>query len=178
MLNGGKVLERAIRIGEDEELPLFAFGAFEFQAYYYSGLYSNQGPGRDECLANDERASCASKKRCGVCTSGALPVLSVISVFSDRDIQVPNVDTNTERAISEERQITSLSVLDDNKYLIVNLNSQKIHMWDVEGSWENLLRLLQPLTRLAAADVVCYCFTLLQPLTWLAAADVVCYCFT
>ncbi|GJY75574.1 WD repeat-containing protein WDS [Tanacetum coccineum] len=64
---------------------------------------------------------------------------NLISVFSDRDIRILNVDTNTERVISEEHPITSLSVSDDNKYLIVNLNSQEIHMWDVEGSWEKPL---------------------------------------
>ncbi|GJU88117.1 hypothetical protein Tco_1300540, partial [Tanacetum coccineum] len=72
MLNGGEVLERVIRKGDDKKLPLFAFGAFNFQAYYYSGLYSNKGLGPglrvDECLVNDERASCASVKRRGVCT--------------------------------------------------------------------------------------------------------------
>nr|GEU49860.1 beta-(1,2)-xylosyltransferase [Tanacetum cinerariifolium] len=31
MLNRGKVLESVIGKGEDEELPLFAFGAFDFQ---------------------------------------------------------------------------------------------------------------------------------------------------
>ncbi|GKB89178.1 WD repeat-containing protein WDS [Tanacetum coccineum] len=92
MLNGGEVLERVIRKGENEELPLFAFGAFDFQA------------------------------------------------ASDRDIRILNVDTNIERVISEEHRITSLFVLDDNKYLIVNLNSQEIHIWDVEGSWEKPLR--------------------------------------
>ncbi|GJW36971.1 hypothetical protein Tco_0059891 [Tanacetum coccineum] len=47
MLNGGEVLEHVIRKGEDEELSLFAFGVFDFQAYYYSGLYSHQGLGPD-----------------------------------------------------------------------------------------------------------------------------------
>ena len=48
--------------------------------------------------------------------------------------------TNAERVISEEHPITSLLVSGDNKYLIVNLNSQEIHMWDVEGLWEKPLR--------------------------------------
>nr|GEV76591.1 hypothetical protein [Tanacetum cinerariifolium] len=127
MLNGGKVLERVIRIGEDEELPLFAFGAFDFQAYYYSVLYLNQGPG----------PGLRGGRMPKVTDLAATPNReNLISVFLDRDIRILNVDTNTERVISKERRITSLSVLDDNKYLIVNLNSQEIHMWDVEGSWE------------------------------------------
>nr|XP_043635995.1 WD repeat-containing protein WDS homolog isoform X2 [Erigeron canadensis] len=65
---------------------------------------------------------------------------NLISIFSDRDIQILNLDTNVERVISEEHPITSLTVSGDSKYLIVNLNSQEIHMWDVEGSWEKPLR--------------------------------------
>ncbi|CAI9300128.1 unnamed protein product [Lactuca saligna] len=64
----------------------------------------------------------------------------LITIFSDKDIRILNVATNAERVISEEHSITSLSVSGDNKYLIVNLNSQEIHMWDVEGLWEKPLR--------------------------------------
>lgn len=64
----------------------------------------------------------------------------LISIFSDRDIRILNVGTNAERVVSEEHPITSLSVSGDSKYLIVNLNSQEIHMWDVEGLWEKPLR--------------------------------------
>ncbi|XP_024982023.1 WD repeat-containing protein WDS homolog [Cynara cardunculus var. scolymus] len=64
---------------------------------------------------------------------------NLISIFSDKDIRILNVVTNVERVISEEHPITSLSVSGDSKYLIVNLNSQKIHMWDIEGSWEKPL---------------------------------------
>ncbi|CAH1447231.1 unnamed protein product [Lactuca virosa] len=64
----------------------------------------------------------------------------LITIFSDKDIRILNVATNAERVISEEHPITSLSVSGDSKYLIVNLNSQEIHMWDVEGLWEKPLR--------------------------------------
>ncbi|CAI9265022.1 unnamed protein product [Lactuca saligna] len=64
----------------------------------------------------------------------------LITIFSDKDIRILNVATNAERVISEEHPITSLPVSGDNKYLIVNLNSQEIHMWDVEGLWEKSLR--------------------------------------
>ncbi|KAL7607389.1 hypothetical protein Lser_V15G17039 [Lactuca serriola] len=60
--------------------------------------------------------------------------------LENKDIWVLNVATNVERVITEEHPVTSLSVSCDNKYLIVNLNSQVIHMWDVEGLWEKLLR--------------------------------------
>ncbi|KAL7582368.1 hypothetical protein Lser_V15G41873 [Lactuca serriola] len=64
----------------------------------------------------------------------------LITIFSDKDIRILNVATNAERVISEEHPITSLSVSGDSKHLIVNLNSQEIHMWDVEGLWEKPLR--------------------------------------
>lgn len=60
---------------------------------------------------------------------------NLISVFSDKEIRILNVTTNAERVISEEHPITSLSISGDSKYLIVNLNSQEIHMWDVAGIW-------------------------------------------
>lgn len=65
---------------------------------------------------------------------------NLISILSDKDIRILNVGTNVERVISEEHPITSLSVSGDGEYLIVNLNSQEIHMWDVEGCWEKPLR--------------------------------------
>lgn len=64
----------------------------------------------------------------------------LISIFSDRDIRILNLGMNTEHVISEEHLITSLSVSGDSKYLIVSLNSQEIHMWDVEGSLKRPLR--------------------------------------
>ncbi|KAL4558614.1 hypothetical protein LXL04_036815 [Taraxacum kok-saghyz] len=64
----------------------------------------------------------------------------LITVFSDKDIRVLNLGTNCERVITEEHPITSLAVSGDGRCLIVNLNSQEIHMWDVEGVWEKPLR--------------------------------------
>ncbi|CAL5432533.1 unnamed protein product [Camellia sinensis] len=65
---------------------------------------------------------------------------NLISVFSDKEIRILNVTTNAERVISEEHPITSLSISGDSKYLIVNLNSQEIHMWDVAGIWVKPLK--------------------------------------
>ncbi|CDP03813.1 unnamed protein product [Coffea canephora] len=59
----------------------------------------------------------------------------LISIFSDKEIHILNLQTNAERVISEQHSITSLSVSGDNKFFIVNLNSQEIHMWDVAGKW-------------------------------------------
>ncbi|XP_051120454.1 WD repeat-containing protein WDS homolog [Andrographis paniculata] len=60
---------------------------------------------------------------------------NLISIFSDKEIRILNLTTSTERVVSEEHSITSLSVSEDSEFLIVNLNSQEIHMWDVAGRW-------------------------------------------
>lgn len=60
---------------------------------------------------------------------------NLISIFSDKEIHILNLQTNSECVIKEERSITSLSVSLDSKFFIVNLNSQEIHMWDVTGKW-------------------------------------------
>ncbi|KAK4441549.1 WD repeat-containing protein WDS [Sesamum alatum] len=60
---------------------------------------------------------------------------NLISIFSDKEIRILNVTTSAEHVISEEHSITSLSVSGDSNFLIVNLNSQEIHMWDVAGKW-------------------------------------------
>ncbi|XAR61030.1 hypothetical protein NMG60_11034605 [Bertholletia excelsa] len=64
----------------------------------------------------------------------------LISIFSVSEIRILNLLTNAERVISEEHQITSLSVSGDAKFLIVNLNSEEIHMWDVAGKWAKPLK--------------------------------------
>lgn len=56
---------------------------------------------------------------------------NLISIFTDKEIRILNVTTNAELVITEEHSITSLSVSGDSKFLIVNLNSQEIHMWDI-----------------------------------------------
>ncbi|PRQ25652.1 putative transcription factor WD40-like family [Rosa chinensis] len=65
---------------------------------------------------------------------------NLISIFSDKEIRILNVGTNTERVISEDHSITSLSISRDSEYFIVNLNSQEIHMWDVAGKLEKPLK--------------------------------------
>ena len=65
---------------------------------------------------------------------------NLISIFSEKEIRILNVGTNAEHVISEDYSITSLSVSRDSKFLIVNLNSEEIHMWDVAGKWEKPLK--------------------------------------
>lgn len=60
----------------------------------------------------------------------------LISICADKDIQIYNFRTRTERIISEKVPITSLSVSKDGQFLIVNLHSEEIHMWDVTRTWE------------------------------------------
>ncbi|GAB2281871.1 hypothetical protein Dimus_016433 [Dionaea muscipula] len=64
----------------------------------------------------------------------------LICVFSDKEVRIWNVLTNSERVIPEEHSITSLSASPDGKFFIVNLNSQEIHMWDVAGEWKKPLK--------------------------------------
>lgn len=48
----------------------------------------------------------------------------LITIFMEKEIRILHLGTNTERVISEEHPITSLSVSGDGKFFIVNLNSQ------------------------------------------------------
>ncbi|GMH02541.1 hypothetical protein Nepgr_004380 [Nepenthes gracilis] len=65
---------------------------------------------------------------------------NLITVLSDKEIRILNVVSNVERVISEEHSITSLSVSSDGKFFVVNLNSQEIHMWDVDGKWQKPMK--------------------------------------
>ncbi|KAB1227259.1 NADP-dependent alkenal double bond reductase P1 [Morella rubra] len=65
---------------------------------------------------------------------------SLISIFSEKEVRIFNLVTNSERVISEKHSITSLSISVDGKFFIVNLNSQEIHMWDVAGKWDTPLK--------------------------------------
>ncbi|KAJ7977146.1 WD repeat-containing protein 26 [Quillaja saponaria] len=64
----------------------------------------------------------------------------LISIFMDKEIRILNMGTNSERVISEECPITSLSISGDSQFFIVNLNSQEIHMWDIAGKWDKPFR--------------------------------------
>ncbi|XP_043721855.1 WD repeat-containing protein WDS homolog isoform X1 [Telopea speciosissima] len=64
----------------------------------------------------------------------------LISVFSEKEIRIYNFKTKSEQIIAEEHTITSLSVSRDSELLIVNLNSQEIHMWDVARTSDKPLK--------------------------------------
>lgn len=46
------------------------------------------------------------------------------------------MEEKTERVIEEEKPITSLSVSKNGRYLLVNLVSQEIHLWDISATKE------------------------------------------
>lgn len=54
-----------------------------------------------------------------------------VSICAHKDIRIYNLEERTERLIEEEKPITSLSVSKDGRYLLVNLVSEEIHLWDI-----------------------------------------------
>ncbi|KAM0949392.1 putative transcription factor WD40-like family [Dioscorea sansibarensis] len=59
---------------------------------------------------------------------------SLISICSNREIWIRDFRKGTEKVIPEEHSITSLSLSRDGKFMIVNLNSEEIHLWSVYGT--------------------------------------------
>ncbi|PKA52123.1 Notchless protein like [Apostasia shenzhenica] len=57
----------------------------------------------------------------------------LISICSNREIWIREFPRGKEWVIEEEHSITSLSLSRDGKSLIVNLNSEEIHLWNVLG---------------------------------------------
>ncbi|XP_027349096.1 WD repeat-containing protein WDS homolog [Abrus precatorius] len=66
----------------------------------------------------------------------------LISIFVDLQIRILHVPTKTERVIEEDYAMASLSLSGDGKFLIVNLSSQEIHMWDVAGKWDKPMKFM------------------------------------
>lgn len=64
---------------------------------------------------------------------------NIICVFSEKEVRIFNLLTNSELIIPEENPKTSLAASPDGKFFTVNLNSQEIHMWDVAGEWQKPL---------------------------------------
>ncbi|XP_073001761.1 WD repeat-containing protein WDS homolog isoform X1 [Typha latifolia] len=58
----------------------------------------------------------------------------LISICSNREIWIREFTRGKEWVIPEEHSITSLSLSRDGMSLIVNLNSQEIHLWKVDAS--------------------------------------------
>jgi hypothetical protein len=64
----------------------------------------------------------------------------MVSICADKDIRIYNLEEKSERVIEEEKPITSLSVSKDGRYLLVNLVSQEIHLWDIAASSKLLFK--------------------------------------
>ncbi|KAL9229492.1 hypothetical protein vseg_004954 [Gypsophila vaccaria] len=57
----------------------------------------------------------------------------IISMCTERAIMLFNRETNTEKFIEEAKIITSFSLSNDSKSLLVNLINQEIHLWTIDG---------------------------------------------
>ncbi|XP_008775134.1 WD repeat-containing protein WDS homolog isoform X1 [Phoenix dactylifera] len=58
----------------------------------------------------------------------------LISICSSREIWIRDFPRGKERFIHEDHSITSLSLSRDGQSLIVNLNSEEIHLWNVNAT--------------------------------------------
>ncbi|XP_065868659.1 WD repeat-containing protein 26 homolog [Euphorbia lathyris] len=59
---------------------------------------------------------------------------SIISMCRDTAVLLLDREVKFERLIEEEETITSFSLSKDNKFLLVNLINQVIHLWNIEGN--------------------------------------------
>ncbi|CAH8270518.1 unnamed protein product [Arabidopsis lyrata] len=57
----------------------------------------------------------------------------LVSVCKDSVISLFDREATVERLIEEEDMITSFSLSNDNKYILVNLHNQEIRLWNIEG---------------------------------------------
>ncbi|RWW74728.1 hypothetical protein BHE74_00017319 [Ensete ventricosum] len=58
----------------------------------------------------------------------------LISICSNKEILIRDFHRGNEWKIHEEHSITSLSLSSDGQFLIVNLNSEEIHLWNINVS--------------------------------------------
>ncbi|CAF2119004.1 unnamed protein product [Brassica napus] len=64
----------------------------------------------------------------------------VVSVCKGSVISLFDREATVERLIEEEDMITSFSLSNDNKYLLVNLLNQEIRLWNIEGEPKIVMR--------------------------------------
>ncbi|KAE8691579.1 Transducin family protein / WD-40 repeat family protein isoform 2 [Hibiscus syriacus] len=57
----------------------------------------------------------------------------IISICKETAISLLDREAKVERFIEEDQTITSFSLSGDNRFLLVNLLNQEIHLWDIEG---------------------------------------------
>lgn len=67
-------------------------------------------------------------------TSEFISLVSQISICSEKKIRIYRFADRSEQTIDEVESITSLCISADSRYLLVNLSSQVIHLWDLGGS--------------------------------------------
>lgn len=60
----------------------------------------------------------------------------IISICRDTAILLLDRELNVEKLIEEDQIITSFQLSRDNKFLLVNLLNQEIHLWNLEGEAE------------------------------------------
>ncbi|KAJ7965033.1 WD repeat-containing protein 26-like [Quillaja saponaria] len=60
----------------------------------------------------------------------------ILSICKDNAVLLLNRETKVERLIEEGHTITSFSLSEDNKFLLVNLLNQEIHLWNIESDLE------------------------------------------
>lgn len=60
----------------------------------------------------------------------------IISICRDTAILLLDRELNLEKLIEEDQIITSFQLSRDNKFLLVNLLNQEIHLWNLEGEAE------------------------------------------
>ncbi|KAK9670080.1 hypothetical protein RND81_13G175700 [Saponaria officinalis] len=57
----------------------------------------------------------------------------IISMCTERAIMLFDSETNTEKVIEEDKIITSFSLSNDSRFLLVNVINQEIHLWSIDG---------------------------------------------
>lgn len=57
----------------------------------------------------------------------------IISICRGNTLLLFNRESRCERVIEEEDRITSFSLSKDNKFLLVNIVNQEIHLWRITG---------------------------------------------
>ncbi|KAF3784909.1 WD repeat-containing protein 26 [Nymphaea thermarum] len=57
---------------------------------------------------------------------------TIISMNKETSILLQNRETKAERVILEDNSITSFSVSKDERYILVNLSNQEIHLWSIK----------------------------------------------
>ncbi|KAG6658097.1 hypothetical protein CIPAW_04G136800 [Carya illinoinensis] len=57
----------------------------------------------------------------------------IISICRENAILLLNREANTERLIEEDQTVTTFSLSRDNRFLLVNLLDQEIHLWNIDG---------------------------------------------